>query len=104
MLRWLRRALQQSSYVHLRENNVSSPRDLVDLIDRFIDDKVRYPLEWDDFVSWEHASAGIESARQRIAALEPLFFSKSEADREEALRRLVSERNQLAATVGMPAR
>jgi hypothetical protein len=104
MFGWLRRTLQQSSHVHLREENVSSPRDVVQLIDRFIDGKVRYPLEWDDFISWEHSSVGIEAVRQRIAALEPLFFSEHADDREEALLRLVAERNQLAAIVGLPAR
>ena len=49
MLRALRRWFRTSSRVHLRQNEVTNPADLVALIDRFMDNKLLYKLEWDDF-------------------------------------------------------
>jgi hypothetical protein len=34
--------------------------DAIDLIDRFLDGEVSYPLEWDDFISWEHPNPTID--------------------------------------------
>lgn len=97
---WLRR----SPRIHLREDGVGSQVDLVQLIDRFLDDKLAYDLEWDDFISWEHPEPRIEAVRLRIAALEPLFFSQSPDDRNEAVRRLLAERNSTAGRLGLDAR
>jgi hypothetical protein len=41
-----------------------------------IDGTLEYPLEWDDFISWRHENPNIEKIRDRIAANEPLFFSR----------------------------
>jgi hypothetical protein len=77
---------------------------LVALIDRFLDDKLSYELEWDDFISWKNSNANIEAIRERIAKTEPLFFSKIRADRERAVGLLVEERNRAAAFVGIDPR
>lgn len=96
--------LQRSPHVHIRQNVVGSLRDLVNLIDRFIDGKLSYELEWDDFVSWEHDQPSIESVRSRIADLEPLFFAKNRDDRRQALSRLIAERDRVATMCGMAPR
>ena len=67
---WLRR----SEHVHIRVQGVNNLGDLVCLIDRFLDDRVQYPLEWDDFVSWKHENVHIEKVRQIIEQNEPLLF------------------------------
>jgi len=69
-----------------------------------LDGCTKYPLEWDDFISWEHENPGIEAIRDRIAALEPLFFSKDDGDKQRALSLFIDERNKLAALIGVPAR
>jgi len=96
--------LQQSRHVHVRQNVVGGLRDLVNLIDRFIDGKLNYELEWDDFVSWEHEQPEIDSIRSRIANLEPLFFGKNLDDRRLALSRLIAERDRVAKSCGMVPR
>lgn len=100
----LRRWFQQSPRVHLREQPVHDLRSCLGLLDRFLDGATRYPLEWDDFISWESDSPGIESVRDRFASLEPLFMSKDSRDRERARSVFLEERNKLAALVGAPAR
>jgi len=101
------RALQRwfrMSRVHLRQNEVTNPADLVALIDRFMDNKLLYELEWDDFISWAHSNAAIESLRDRIAGMEPSFFSKDPLKRAEALVVLLSARNDAASLASLPAR
>jgi len=51
--------------------------ELVEILDRFLNGSMRYPLEWDDFISWENSNPNIEAIRNRIAETEPLFFSKN---------------------------
>ena len=53
---WLKRLLVQSSHIHLHQEVATTPGDLIDLMDRFIDGAMRYPLEWDDFISWEQTN------------------------------------------------
>jgi hypothetical protein len=100
----IRTWLNKSDHFHLRRNGVVDLESFIDLVDRFIDGDVRYPLEWDDFISWKNADANVEKARDRIASAEPLFFSKNERDRREALTILLEERNEAARFVGMPSR
>lgn len=100
----LRNWLHTSPRVHIRIEGVDSIRDLVDLIDRFLDGKVAYALEWDDFISWSHANPNIEDIRNRIAATEPLFFSGREGDRDQAILVLIDERNRAAALIGVAPR
>jgi len=92
MLKKLRQWLRQSRHVHIRERSVNTLSDMVELIDRFIDGRVRYPLEWDDFVSWNNENQAIEVYRDRIATLEPLFFSKDPVDRSKAIADLLEQR------------
>lgn len=103
---WLNRIrswLRFSKHFHLRENPASDLRSLVDLIDRFLDGPMNYPLEWDDFISWQNENKNIETIRERISLLEPLFFSSNMAERRKAEALLVIERNQIAALIGLPA-
>jgi hypothetical protein len=104
MFRLLRQWLRRSSRVHIRETNIENLRDLVDLIDRFADDKLAYPLEWDDFISWAHSNPNIEGIRVKIASGEPLAFSKNHDDRNKFVDLITNERNRIAALCGIPAR
>ena len=100
----LRNWLRFSPHFHVKDDPVHDLRSCVELIDRFIDDRCRYPLEWDDFISWSHSSPGIDSVRVTIADLEPMFFSADPESRAEATRQLVAERNRVAALLGIPGR
>jgi hypothetical protein len=104
MLKKLREWLRHTPHFHVRERSVSNLRDLVALIDRFIDDKTNYALEWDDFISWIHANQNIEQVRIRILATERLFLSKDLSDRRKALSMLIDERNRAAALIDLPVR
>lgn len=75
---WIRRFLRLSPRVHLREHNVKTLTDVVDLLDRFLNDQLRYPLELDDFVSWKNNNASVEQFRERVAATEPLLLNSVE--------------------------
>ena len=88
----------------MRQRGPSNLAAMVDLIDRFIDGPMKYPLEWDDFVSWESQIPAVERFRDRIAELEPLLFSKSLEDRRVFASKLVVIRNEAAAIVGLPGR
>jgi len=88
----------------VREKEVSSLRDFVGLVDRFVDGNLEYPLEWDDFISWENSNPGIETIRKRVADLEPLFFDGNVVHKADGISALVTERNQAAALAAMPAR
>ena len=100
----LRRLLRVSSRIHIREERVSSLEDLVDLIDRFIDGKMKYDLEWDDFISWNHNNNYIESVRVNLAMNEGILFSKNNSDREKYISILIVQRNSVAAIIGLSAR
>jgi hypothetical protein len=65
---------------------------------------MKYPLEWDDFTSWKHSVPSIERFRERMAALEPLLFSKSTEDKRLFIGKLLTIRNEAAALVGLPGR
>jgi hypothetical protein len=100
----IKKILRNSSRVHLRDTEVSSLSQVLEVIDRFIDGNPRRPLEWDDFVSWDNSNSGVEKVRQRIAALEGEFFSKSADERWEAHVKLVGIRNEIAALTGVRSR
>lgn len=72
-LRWLRGKLRASAVVHIHEE-VGSLADAIDVIDRFLADEASDPLEWDDFISWEHPNPTIERLRTEIGEFEPLLF------------------------------
>ena len=100
VLNWFR----TSKHFHIHQENINNINDLVDLIDRFLDGNIRYPLEWDDFISWNHRSIHIQNACNRIGMFEKLLFSKNMSDREEYVKRLIEERNLLAKQVGITLR
>jgi hypothetical protein len=104
MLRLFTKWLRNPSRVHARGKPVSTGRDLVLLIDRFLDDNLAYPLEWDDFVSWKSRDAGIEAVRLRVEGMESFFLSPSPTDRKEAAEQLVGIRNDIASSHGMERR
>lgn len=97
MIKKLLRWLTNSSHVHARQHEISNFSDLIDLLDRFVSGDLKYPLEWDDFVSWENSNWHIEELRQQVASLEPLFFSKVQKDREQAVEKLLEVRDRAKA-------
>lgn len=95
LFKWISTFLRDSSHVHVREE-INSVSDAIELIDRFIDGSLRYPLEWDDFISWENATQGVGRLREEIGQLEPMFFSSDKNVRMAAHRRLLEIRNRFA--------
>jgi hypothetical protein len=100
----LRNLLRKSSRVHARDQRVTRISDVVSLIDRFIDNRLEYPLEWDDFISWTHSNPSIEATRRRIAEAEPLYFASDHSKRTKAIEMLLTERNRVAVRAGLPQR
>jgi hypothetical protein len=96
--------LKRSKHLHVRGTEVDSPVKAIDLVDRFIDDKLRYPLEWDDFISWKNSNRSVEHLREQLAALEPLFFSKDKTLRHQAVVAMIQLRNHYAKLLGIPSR
>jgi hypothetical protein len=94
----------QSSRLHLHQNPASDTRELVYLFDRFLNRSCRYPLEWDDFISWENSNAHVEEIRNRLGQFEPLLFSKDKADRALYREKVDEERNRLARLLGISVR
>lgn len=104
MLKSLTNWFRHSEHFHLRQSGVATLSELVGVLDRFLDDRLHYPLEWDDFVSWKNSAPAIEPIRERIAATEPLFFSQNPADRAKGAQIVLEERNRAAALAGLPTR
>jgi hypothetical protein len=96
--------LRDSQHVHLKQEPVHDLSSCLGLLDRFLGDGLRYPLEWDDFISWRHHNPGIESVREALADTEALFFSSDPLKRREGFEIVLAERNRIAAIVGLPAR
>jgi len=88
----------------VRTREIQNVREVIDLMDRFLFGELNYPFEWDDFISWEHANPLVESIREDISSVEPLYFSQQLADREKAKTQLIEKRNELAASYGMSSR
>ena len=103
-MKFIKNFLKHSSHVHLRRNRVGTKESLVDIIDRFIDGRMEYPLEWDDFVSWENADPFIESKRMEIGSLERDFLSNNLDRRKQATGVLMELRNSVALMIGIPIR
>lgn len=104
MFNGLKRWLRNSSHAHMRQAEVASLSDLVSLLDGFLDNNLRYPLEWDDFISWENRAPAIEEVRKVIEATEPLFFSTDPEKQAEGAAIVLEQRNRAAAFLGRPAR
>ena len=100
----IRTYLRMSPRVHIRQNDIANLGELLSLFDRFIDDKILYPLEWDDFISWESNNPSVESIRLRIGEYESLLFSDKLIDRTAYGNKVVEERNKIAVSLGLPSR
>ena len=90
--------------IHLWQDNASSPGELIGLMDRFLDGNYIYPMEWDDFISWENDNANFEQIRQRIGMHEALLFSGEVGGMKQYKAYVLDERNRLAGIVGIPVR
>jgi hypothetical protein len=104
MFKRFRNWFRQSSHLHIREASVHDVRACVELLDRFLDGSLRYPLEWDDFISWEHENLHVEATRKAVAQTEPLFLSGDLAQRSQAIDIVVHQRDGLARLAGVPGR
>jgi hypothetical protein len=100
----LREFFLRSNRVHIRFHDVESVAELVELYDRFLDNKMQYDLEWDDFISWKNDNPHIEQSRDRIGELEPLLFSGKRSDLAEYCDHLLEERNKMAAMLSIRPR
>jgi hypothetical protein len=100
----LREFLRRSSFIHQHEQPANTPAEFIDLADRFVDSQPRYPLEWDDFISWDNSNPELEAVRNRIGELETALFSGSTIGRKMYANRVIEERDRLAAILGRPAR
>jgi hypothetical protein len=102
-MKWLTTFLRKSPHVHIR-SGVASVADAIAVIDRFVDGNPSYPLEWDDFISWESSIAGVERLRNEIADMEAMFFSTDKGARLQAHRKLIEIRNYYAGFNGIARR
>jgi hypothetical protein len=93
-----------STIVHLHQDLAADAHELIALIDRFLDKKPRYDLEWDDFISWKNDNPQVEQVRLKIGEFEPLLFSKRKEDKLRYRNIVIEERNRLAALLGVPTR
>ena len=101
ILATIRNFLRMSSRLHIRQGNIASDFELFSLLDRFIVGNIRYPLEWDDFISWENEVPHIEEFRIRIGAYEKFLFSNEPHDRNIYQDKIIEERNRLAKSLGV---
>lgn len=98
---FLRSTCKKTSRFHVRSEPIGTSRDIVELIDRFLDGRLNYNMEWDDFISWENKNAQAELTRIMIEKFEHLL---NRGTMSEYCSLLVEERNRLAATLGMDSR
>lgn len=96
LLQWLRGRLIASPRVHLRQE-AGTLVEAIEVVDRFLSDAPHYPLEWDDFISWESSNPTVETMRVEMAALEPLFHDGRQA---EAAQELKIIRDRYALLIG----
>ena len=103
---WFKRLWERTPRVHfhVHQEVAATPGDLIDLIDRFIDNDPRHPFEWDDFISWDQDNPNVEAARQAIGKYEGWLFSRNRSKIDAYAYRAAEERNRLAAIIGRPLR
>lgn len=94
-----RNFLRDSQRIHIQEDNIKTYKDVVSLIDRSLADDQSYPLEWDDFVSWEHENPNIEHYRIKIAELEPLLVPGPEKNMKLGLEKLKEIRDEVEGKI-----
>jgi hypothetical protein len=99
----LRKCLRDSARFHVRDHEIESLAELIDLLDRFLDDDLSYPLEWDDFISWKNPNPSVERVRDRIADLERQFVG-TDQERTDALAKVREMRDQIALSLGRSKR
>jgi hypothetical protein len=99
----IRDYFKRSQRVHLR-SRVNSLKEAIDLIDRFIDGRTHYPLEWDDFISWVHKNPAVEPLRDQVAELERKFLSENQDQKREAVLETIRLRNHHASLIGIRSR
>ena len=87
-----------SARVHLAESVASLPA-AIDVIDRFIKGQHRYPLEWDDFISWDNGHPLVEQMRVEIGGFEPQLFAGKD-HRADYIREIEAIRDRYAAIIG----
>jgi hypothetical protein len=90
--------------IHLIGGGPENIREVVSVMDRFLDGPRRYDVEWRDFLTWETENAAVEHVRKRIEAFAHLLFSNRPRDRDLFDARVMSERNRLAALLGIAER
>jgi hypothetical protein len=103
-IRWLSSCLVRSSRVHIRGQKIASVKEAIQLMDRFVDNNVEYPLQWDDFISWENPNPSVEKVRDELADLEPYFFSRDQQMKRQGANKVINIRNKYAMQLGVPLR
>src|SRR5690242_11957939 len=79
----------RSNRIHMYPNNIRNTKDVIYLIDRFVDGSMVYEMEWDDFISWKNTNTNVENIRNTIGNFEPLLFSTNVRDRALYVERLI---------------
>ncbi len=100
----IKSVFRMSNRIHLSHRRVENLREMIFLIDRFLDDALDYGLEWDDFVSWKNENQSVEEFREKIADLERLFFSNDPSSLIRAKNELLNYRNAAASLISIPQR
>ena len=103
-IRWLSDCMVRSSVVHIRGQKITSVKEAIQLMDRFVDNNVEYPLQWDDFVSWKNPNPSVEKVRDELADLEPYFFSRDRQMKSQGANKIINVRNKYAMQLGVPLR
>jgi hypothetical protein len=101
--RWLFKHLRSSARIHLR-SAVGSLKEAIDVVDRFIDGHLNYPMEWDDFISWEHPIRSVENMRRQVANMERQLLAKAMPTRREAVLEIIRIRDHHAGLIGISPR
>jgi hypothetical protein len=103
-IRWLSDCMVRSSVVHARGREITSVKEAIRLMDRFVDNDVEYPLQWDDFISWKNPNPSVEKVRDELADLEPYFFSRDRQVKRQGAIKVIDIRNKYAMQLGVPLR
>jgi hypothetical protein len=103
-IRWLSDCMVKSSVVHIRGRKVTSVKEAIQLMDRFVDNNVEYPLQWDDFISWKNSNPFVEKVRDELADLESYFFSRDPQIKRQGANKIINVRNKYTMQLGVPLR
>ena len=75
--------------------------EVADLIDRFLDNRLAYPQEWNDFVECSQKDPDLELYRKKCDKLDPLVNRPDPVD-QDALRELRLMAQELRASTRTP--